>query len=159
MNNQNIVNLGDDDIKILLEKIVILQREAVRGELEEEMCDADFLGVAGNVNLQYNTRPIQIFTAEDHAWHCPTSRNNDTCDGCEESCVFRVEKVDNCTATFRALIPCEKGCRDNEPRVECQDNLPEHRHFKSTDSFITINLGRIAAIRCLRDCFIDLCIR
>jgi len=159
MNNQYNINYVEDDIKVMLEKIVRLQSEAVRGELQEEMCDADSLGVIGNVELKYNTRPIQIFTDQDNAWHCPVGRDNDSCDGCEESCVFRVEKVENCTAIFRALIPCEKGCGNEEIFEDCQDRIPHRRHYRSTDSFITVKFEKIAAIRCLKDSFVDLCIR
>jgi len=159
MNNQNNINYMEDDIKILLEKIARMQREAVIGELQEEMCDADYLGVIEGVNIKYNTRPIQIFTDEDHAWHCPVGHDNDFCDGCEKTCIFRVERIDNNVAIFRGLIPCEKGCREDHIKNECQDNIIEHRHYKSTNSFITIKLDKIAAVRCLGDCFVDLCLR
>jgi Spore coat protein Z. len=158
MKNQNTINYEIDDIKILLEKIARMQREAVRDEVQEEMCDGEILGDIASSNYKYNTRPIQLFTDEDHAWHCPIGHDNDSCDGCEQSCIFRVERVEHCTAIFRALIPCEKGCRNEEVTNECQDNIPQHRHYKSTDSFITIKLDRIAAVRCLRDSFVDLCI-
>lgn len=148
-----------DEIKVLLEKIIRLQREAVRGELQEEMCDADFLGVVDNVDLRYNTRPVQVFTNNDRAWRTPIGRNNDFCDGCEETCIFRAERIEGDSAVFRALEPCERGCMHEEPCDECHEHTPLRRRYKSTDSFITIRLDRISALRCLKDTFVDICIR
>ena len=148
-----------DYIKKTLEDIVKLQREAVVGELREEMCDARTLGVFDNVNLKFNTRPVQVFTDDDEPWKTKVNRNDDGCHECEETCVFRVERVENGVAIFRALIHCEKGCMNEERREECREHKHCHRMFKSTDSFITIKLANIAALRCLRDTFVNLCIR
>ena len=157
MNIQN-NNHPEDDVKVLLKKIVAMQSAAVRSELQEEMCDADSLGIIGNTYL-CNTRPLQLFTAEDHSWHCPVGHDSDSCGNCEESCIFRVEKVENDVAVFRMLIACSKDCDEAEQHDTCHDRIPHIRHYRSTDSFITIKLDRISAVRCLRDCFVDLCIR
>ena len=125
-------------IKSLLEKIERLQKEAVREELKEEMCDANRLGNSDACGLlKYNTRPIEIFCGCDHPWNCPIDRNST--DGTMTN-VFRVEKVEGDYAVFRAL------------EVDNDD-------LKSTNSFITIKLCNIDALRCLGDCFVDLCIR
>lgn len=136
---------GGDEIKFLLEKIVKMQREAVRGELAEEMCDG-FLGNNDLCRFRCNTRPLQIYTDDDKPWGLPTNRNEGGCEEFDKSCTLRVEKVEDGTATFRALKDC--GFDDGG-----------HKKFESTDSFITIKLGCICALRCLHDTFVDLCIR
>ena len=143
------MNTGMNQICEDLRRIVRLQKHAVREELTDEFCSARKLH-CGRRNL-CNTRPLQIFTDDDKAWSIPIHRNEDGCENMEKSCVFRVEKVDGGTATFRALIPVgefdgEEGCERN-------------RKYIPTDSFITIKLNCICAIRCLNDVFVDLCIR
>ena len=139
-------NTSNDEIKLLLEKIVAMQKEAVRGEIAEEMCD----GFLGNNNdlckFKCNTRPLQVYTDDDHPWSAPIERDEDGCNNPEKSCVLRVEKVEDGVAVFRALKVCAEAEND-------------HERFKSTDSFITIKLGCICAIRCMKDTFVDLCIR
>jgi hypothetical protein len=68
------------------------------------------------------------------AWNAPTTRtaNPDT-----YSQVFRVEKINDCCATFRVLISNEDGT------------------YTSTDSFFTMNLECICSIRCLGDTFVE----
>ena len=145
MNNQ-CPRSGGDEIKRLLENIVRMQKEAVRGEVEEQMCD----GHLGNNDLcrfRCNTRPLQIFTDDDKPWGTPIERNEDGChEESEKSCVLRVERVEDGVAVFRALIDCGK-------------HVDHKERFKSTDSFITIKLACICALRCLKDTFVDICIR
>lgn len=144
-NNNNM----NDDIALTLEKIIEMQRREVREEIREEFCDADFLGERG-CRKECNTRPIQVFTDDDKPWECPVRRDEDGCstEGMEKSCVFRAERVQNGTVTLRAL---------KEKRHE--HGHEENERFESTDSFITVKLGCICALRCLKDTFVDLCIR
>jgi len=126
-----------------------MQRETVREELNELMCDSR-LGACGR-RFEINTRPIQVFTDDDQPWSAPIDRNNSGCPDQPRSCVFRVEKVEGCTATLRALI-------DAGPAANAVPGCPRH-NFLATDSFITVKLSCICAIRCLGDTFVDLCIR
>jgi len=148
-----------DYIKKTLEEIVRLQKEAVMGEIREEMCDARTLGVFDDVDLRFNTRPIQVFTDDDEPWKTKVNRNDDGCHECEDTCIFRVERVIDGVAIFRALVHCEPGCLNEENREECREHQPCRRMYKSTDSFISIKLDRIAALRCMRDTFVNICIR
>jgi len=144
------MNCGcNNDITQSLIRIVRMQREAVREELSNELCSGRSLGCGRRERI--NTRPMQIFTDDDKAWGCPIFRNEDGCEAEGKTCVFRVERVEGCTATFRALISDDHFDDTNNP---CKPGK-----FKSTDSFKTIKLCDIAAIRCLNDTFVDLCIR
>lgn len=147
MNSQCNRGGNGDEIKRILEKIVAMQREAVKVEVGQEMCDS-FLGNNDLCRFRCNTRPLQVFTDDDAPWHTPVHRESSNChmDDDDKSCILRVEKVEDGTATFRAL----KDCGFDE------DN---RRRFESTDSFIIIKLGCICALRCLKDTFVDICIR
>ena len=158
--NGSCPNACNDEIAENLRKIVELQKKAVREELSEQMCDADELGFSISNPARFNTRPIQVFTDDDEPWKTDVNRNDDGCHECEKTCVFRVEKVEEATATFRALIHCEKCCENEEDRChECEERERKNKKFKSTNSFITIKLDKIAAYRCLGDTFVDICIR
>jgi len=147
------MNTSGNQIAVDLRRIVRLQKEAVRDELQHELCSSRRLG-CGRLE-KFNTRPLQIFTDDDRAWRTPIRRNTDGCNPEDVSCVFRVEKVECGTATFRALIPI-----GGEMGEEFDgDDICERRRFIPTDSFITIKLNCICAIRCLNDTFVDLCIR
>ena len=131
-----------DEIAMILDRIVAIQKASVQDEIEEKFCDHGFLEETKCAE-EINTRPIVIYTDDDKPWTCSISREDGDCYGCCTSCVFRVERVSNGVVTLRALK--ESCCRD--------------RRFESTNSFITIRLHNIAAIRCLRDTFVNLCIR
>ena len=139
-----------------LRRIVRLQKEAVRDELQEEFCSARRLGCGRLEN--FNTRPLQIFTDDDQPWACPINRNSDGCHNNEKTCVLRVEKVEGGAATFRALIPID-GETGEEGFEPFDNDICRRKRFIATDSFITIKLGCICAIRCMNDTFVDLCIR
>ena len=144
MNNyQNDYN-NNDEITVTLEKIIAMQRAAVREEIQEEYCDLSFLGERDCEN-QCNTRPIQVFTGDDRPWECPIYRDQDGCsnDAHEKSCVFRAERVQNGSVILRALK---------------EKHGSEIERYESTDSFITVKLGCICALRCLKDTFVNICI-
>ena len=132
----------------ILMNICKMQKEAVREEIREEMCDGTLGSCARMAGPKFNTRPIEIYTHEDRAWECPVDRETPCCkvEGEARTCIFRVERVVGDTVTLRALRHHPHGCKDG------------HK-YEQTDSFITIKLVDIAAIRCLRDCFVNLCIR
>lgn len=168
MNNKQIRCCPDhcnDEIAENLKKIAVLQKAAVREELAEQMCDADELGFNIGRPVKFNTRPIQLFTDDDKAYSCPIERNEDGCGDRdhEKSCVFRVEKIEEGTVTVRALVECghQEKCEESEifEVRGCEENREETKKFRSTNSFKTIKLENIAAFRCLKDTFVDICIR
>jgi len=144
MNNsvsKEIVEYGFDEIGKILEKIVELQKNAVYEEIKEERCDFGQLGSRISNADECNTRPVTVFTDDDTPWNCPINRDTDSCDAAHErTCILRIEKVDGGVATFRAL-------------------KEDTGKLLQTDSFITIKLANISAIRCLKDTFVDLSIR
>jgi len=125
-------------ISEILNIINILQQNAECGDACLDTCDRGFLGCNASV-LSCNTRPVMIYTCCGNgvAWSMPISKDPTET---ETSNVFRVEKVDGCCATFRVLVPnTETGA------------LP----FEATNSFFTMNLNCICALRCLQDTHID----
>ena len=74
----------------------------------------------------------------------PTTRENVVCgsEGVVCSSVFRVEKIDGCCATFRVLA--------NNPDTS-ETALP----YVATNSFFTMNLSCVCALRCLPDTFVE----
>ena len=144
-----------NEITKLLVNICKMQKCAVKEEILEEMCDGK-LGACSLGRARFNTRPLEIYTDDDKAWGAPVDRENPSCEveREEKTCIFRIERVVDGTATFRALKTEKHG-------EECGEGHGHRHHekFKSTNSFVTIRLDKIAKIRCLKDTFVNLCIR
>ncbi len=103
-----------------------------------EGCDRPFLGPTPNI-VCYNTRPVTFYRCGDGGqWIFPYTLNG--VDG--TSGVFRVENLDDCCCTCRVLAP--------NPDTAAADETP----YVSTDSFVTINLDCVGALRCLSDTYI-----
>jgi len=122
-------------ISELLKVICLLQKNAETCDDVIESCSKPTLGQYNRIC--FNTRPIMLYTCNSNGetpWSAPTTR-----DVTPESTstVFRIEKIDNCCATFRVLIANE-------------DNT-----FTATQSFFTINLECICSIRCLGDTLVE----
>ena len=125
-------NNNCEDLRDVLCTIVKIQKQ---GECFDEgitSCDRPFLG--NNNNSLYNTRPISFYTCPSNTlWTMPYTLNGSE----NTSSVFRVEAVEDCCCTCRVLAPSE-----------------EEGTFVSTDSFFTINLNCVGALRCLNDTFV-----
>ena len=108
----------------LLEKILLLQQTESR---TRGGCDRPILG---NIpTLLANTRPINLYCCcTNRIWSMDYNFNGET----GTSSVFRVESVNENTATLRILIPTEAG-------------------YTATDNFFTIDLDFISCIKCLND--------
>ena len=142
-NNNN--NGETSCITELLNVILVLQQNACpEGCLDS--CDRPVLGGGPNC-LICNTRPIMLFTCGSNGtpWSMPTSKD------CERNCsgeptsntcstVFRVEKVDGNCCTCRVLAINPDTCSNP---------------FIATNSFFTINLDCVCAVRCLSDTFVE----
>jgi len=137
-----------------LVRIIGMQRRAVREELNDEFCSSSRLGCGRRD--EFNTRPIQLFTDDDKPWSVPIDRFASVCEGCPKTCVFRVERVNNGCVTLRGLI--DTGVHPEFEEVTGHGSCTKHKYL-ATDSFITLKLNCICAIRCLGDTFVDLCIR
>ena len=136
-------NDGCKCIAEILTVINILQEQANQGnEASLETCDRGFLG-CGVTAQNCNTRPVMLFTVNNIAWTMPINKENNNCNNAgPTSCVFRVEKIDGCCATFRVLAP--------NPNTE-DVNIP----YIATNSFFTMNLNCVCAVRCLPDTFVE----
>ncbi len=122
-------------ISDILKVICLLQRNSESCDDLIESCDKPTLG---QFTFQcFNTRPVMLYTCQSNGttpWSAPTTR---TSTPETYSSIFRVEKIDECCATFRVLIENEDGS------------------FSSTDSFFTMNLECICCIRCLADVLVE----
>ena len=109
-------------------------------------CDRPALGGGPNC-LVCNTRPIMIYTCCGNGtpWSMPTTRTNIDCNDTTTpgacSNVFRIEKIDGCCATFRVLA------ENPEPTALTP--------YVATNSFFTMNLNCVCALRCLPDTFVE----
>lgn len=132
-------------ISEILSVILVLQQNSSKDDKCLETCDKGFLG--NNVVCpKYNTRPVMLYTANGTPWEMPVSKSGESCEdtGTECSSVFRIEKLDGCCATFRVLKRCPRSSEENSVT------------WKATDSFFTIDLSCVCAIRCLKDTVVDL---
>ena len=141
MNNNDCEQNG---IAEILRVILILQQNASCPESVIDSCDKPILGCCTTCCV-CNTRPVMIYTCcagSGTPLSMPISKDITTCEE-ETDCsnVFRVEKVEDNTATFRVLAP-------NTETTSLYPNV-------STNSFFTINLDCICVIRCLNDTCVE----
>ena len=140
-------NNADDSCCIaeILNVINVLQQNAnCCGDTCLDTCDRGFLG-CGTTTLGCNTRPVVLYTCCGNGtpWSMPTTREDVVCgdEGVTCSNVFRVEKVDGCCATFRVLAP----------NTDTTSTFP----YEATNSFFTMNLNCVCALRCLPDTCVE----
>lgn len=114
-------------IKNLLKLICLLQENSVNKHYLEDGCAKPYLGPTID-QICYNTRVITLYTKNGTL----LSSNYDNNGSVGTSTFFRVEKVLDDCATLRVLV------KDND-------------NYVSTNSFITVNLGCICAIKCIVD--------
>lgn len=127
----------------ILTVILLLQKNSGQTTKCLETCDKRFLG-EGGTNCCYNTRPVAIFNCNGEPWVMPTSKTDSPLpNGSIRSPIFRIEKIDECCATFRVL---DSIGNDDDPV------------WGATDSFFTVDLTCICGIKCYPDTFVDLCI-
>ena len=141
MNNNDCDQNG---IAEILRVILILQQNASCPESVIDSCDKPMLGCCSTCCV-CNTRPVMIYTCcggGSTPLSMPVSKDITTCEE-ETDCssVFRVEKVEDNTATFRVLAP----------NTETTSLYP----YVSTNSFFTINLDCCCIIRCLNDTCVE----
>ncbi len=81
-----------------------------------------------------------LYINNNTAWSMPTTK--DVTETTTYSTVFRVEKIDGNCCTFRVL--------DTNPDTT-QTNIP----YVATNSFFTMNLNCVCALKCLNDTFVE----
>ena len=119
-------------------KVILLLQQSVCQDNCLETCDKGFLGQ--NCSTFFNTRPVVLYTCAtgNDAVAMPISKSPTET---TTSSVFRLEKLDDCCATFRVLAP----------NTETGSVYP----FEATNSFFTINLNCVCIIRCLEDTYVE----
>ena len=146
----NCGNNNDKDscrcISEILQVINVLQQNAECGDSCLGTCDRGFLG-CHTTTLGCNTRPVVLYTCAGNGtpWSMPTTRENVVCgdEGVVCSNVFRVEKIDGCCCTFRVLA------ENTDPATSA--TIP----YEATNSFFTMNLNCVCALRCLPDTYVE----
>lgn len=151
MNNTENCCGTNNSIADILKIILILQQNACP-ESCLDSCDRPMLGGGPNC-LICNTRPVMLYTCCGNGtpWSMPVSKDlttvcsNPQVNNCSYECsnVFRVEKLDGNTATFRVLI--------QNPEESCCNSQP----YLATNSFFTMDLSCCCVIRCLNDTYVD----
>ena len=131
-------NTCENCIVDILKVILLLQQSVCQNDSCLETCDKGFLGQS--CNAYCNTRPVNLYTCSSNgtALAMPISKSPTEA---TTSTVFRLEKLDGCCATFRVLAN----------NTELQPTYP----FVATNSFFTINLNCVCAIRCLDDTYVE----
>ena len=134
-------NNNNSDCKCIAEILTvinILQQNAECGDACLDTCDRGFLGSSVSC-VNCNTRPITLYIGGSNIpWAMPISK-----DPAETvtSTVFRVEKIEGCCCTFRVLAP----------NTDSTVLYP----YVTTNSFFTVNLNCVCALRCLQDTYVD----
>lgn len=118
-------------IKNLLKLICLLQENSVNKHCLEDGCTKPYLGPTIDQNC-YNTRVITLYTKNGTL--LSSSYDSNGCMG--TSTLFRVEKVLDDCVTLRVLTT-------------------DNGNYVSTNSFITVNLGCICAIKCVVDVAVE----
>ena len=138
MCNNNNNNTCESCIADILKVILLLQQNVCGGDTCLQTCDRGFLGQ--NATSFFNTRPIVLYTCGSNGTPLamPISRDPATT---ETSTIFRIEKLDDCCATFRVLTQNSDTTAVNP--------------YLATDSFFTIDLKCVCIIRCLNDTYVD----
>ncbi len=122
----------------ILEVIDVLQNKAEKVDDIPNTCDRPFLGFSNTNNtFVYNTRPVTFYNCSNEIITMPYT--NDAGVSLTSS-VFRIEKVNDCCITCRVLAP----------NPDTTSVFP----YVATDSFFTINLNCVGAIKCLDDTYV-----
>ena len=137
-NNQDRNNCCGNCLADVLKVILILQESAECGDSCLDTCDRGYLGQQFST-IFYNTRPVVLYTCNTGSTplEMPISKSpTETA----TSSIFRIEKLDECCATFRVLVAT---------------TVEDVTTYTSTNSFFTINLDCLCVVRCLDDTFVE----
>ena len=131
------MNRFDNCLARILNVINILQNNAEKIECQDNSCTKPYLGPNNNI-LCFNTRPITLYRCDNS----PVTLNYTNNEGEDlTTTVFRVESVTNDSVGVLLL--------------ESTTDLEGNTTYTSTNTYATINLGCVCAIRCLQDVTIN----
>ena len=123
-------NCLDNCLAKILNVIKVLQNNANKTDCQDNSCTKPFLG--------FNTRPIMLYRCDN----TPVTLNYTNASGGEATTdVFRVESVTNDSVGVLLL----------EPVTDANGVTT----YQSTNTYATINLGCVCAIRCLGDTIVN----
>jgi len=134
----NETNTCENCIADILKVILLLQQNVCQGDTCLQTCDRGFLGQ--NCTTFCNTRPVVLYTCSGGSTPLALPISKSPTETVTSN-VFRLEKLDDCCATFRVLAT----------NPDTTSMFP----FVTTNSFFTINLDCVCLIRCLDDTFVD----
>lgn len=120
-------------IENLLKLIDLLQRNSTTDNYLDEGCAKPYLGPSCTT-ICYNTRPVRLY-----------SKNNDLITGTyldsnnqmQTTSIFRIQKVNKGCVTLLLLSANDNGT------------------YSSTNTYITVRVCCICAVRCLPDTIVD----
>ena len=138
MCNDSNSNQSCNCIAEILKVINILQSEVCPGDSCLETCTRAFFGPSSTA--AFNTRPVTLYTCNAAPVTMPVSN---TPGETTTSNIFRVEKVDGECATFRVLAA------NTDPNTSA--TMP----YVATNSFFTMNLDCVCALKCLNDTTVE----
>lgn len=123
----------DNCLARILNVIKVLQNNAEKIECQDNTCTRPFLGLNTEI-ICFNTRPVTLYKCDNS----PITLNYTSASGEELTTnVFRVESVSNDSVGVLLL----EGTTDTLGNTT----------YTSTNTFATINLGCVCAIKCLPD--------
>lgn len=122
MNNENCLSC-------VLKSIVVLQNNASKIDCNDNSCTRPFLGEVIS-NTCFNTRLVTFYRCDNSLVTLPYTINDETL----ETTVFRIESVNDNSVTV--LLLADDG---------------SETYNVNTNTYATINLGCICAIRCIGD--------
>ena len=125
--------MNNNYIQEIICKIISLQQQEFDNDISN--CERPFLGPPINNNI-YNTRPVQLYNSYQAS---PWEFNYQSGETESTSNIFRLEAMNNDSVTIRLLS------LDTETST-----------YTDTNTFATVSLNTIGAIKCFPDTYIDL---
>ena len=127
----------DNCLAKILNAIKVIQNNAEKIDCQDNSCTKPFLGITTNI-LCFNTRPIVLYLCNNNPITLSyTNTEGDTL----TTSVFRVESVTNDSV---GVLLLEEG-------TDASGNTT----YESTNTYATINLDCVCAIRCLNDTIVN----
>lgn len=119
-------------------KMIIALQNKETPSCDLETCARPFLGPTPSL-VCFNTRPVNLYNCcTGNLWSFPFTLNGTT----GESTTFRLESLDDCCCTCRILTTNPDTTENTSPYI-------------ATESFFTINLNCVGALKCLGDTSIN----
>ena len=127
----------DNCLAKILNAIKVIQNNAEKIDCQDNSCTKPFLGITTSL-LCFNTRPIVLYLCNND----PITLNYTNTEGeALTTSVFRVESVTNDSVGVLLL----------EEEIDASGNTT----YESTNTYATINLDCVCAIRCLNDTIVN----